>query len=99
MVEHAVPVLAAIEEAVLGRVVSFPAQRAAAQQQAEAALMRSSFAYWEHTLLHWLWAAALECAARLLEACWVAAFWAALLWRIFRGARRQGGKQQKDEQS
>ena len=96
--EHAVPVLAAIEQAVFGWVVSSPAQRMAAQQQAEAALMRSSFAFWEHILLHWLWAAALECAALIFEACWVAAFWAALLWRIFRGARRQGGKQQQDEQ-
>lgn len=81
----AVPVLAAVDQAVLGRVVSTPAQQMQAQQAAEAALMQSSFAYWEHILLHWLWAAVLECAGQLLEACWGAAFWAALLWRTLHG--------------
>lgn len=88
--------LASVEQAVLGRVVSTQAQRLQAQRQAEAALMRSSFAYWEHILLHWLWAAALECAVALLEAGWAAAFWAALLWRLLRSGGRQPRQAARD---
>lgn len=55
--------LPAVERAVLGGVASTPAQRAAIQRSAEEALLASSYAYWEHTLLHWAWAVVLELAA------------------------------------
>lgn len=93
--EHADAVLAAVEQTVLGAVSSTPAPRQQAQRQAEAALMQSSFAYWEHILLHWLWAAALECAALLVVRVCMAVFWAVLLWRILRGRGQDcGGKLQ-----
>lgn len=77
--------LCVAHSAVLGRAVSTPAQRMHAQQVAEAALMQSRFAYWEHILLHWLWATVLGCLAQLLATCWAVAFWAVLLWRLLHG--------------
>ena len=66
LVEQADYVLSHIEQVVLGRVVSTPRQRRTTQQAAEAALLRSSYAFWEDAL--WHVARALLLAARRLLA-------------------------------
>ncbi|KAL4421439.1 hypothetical protein ABPG75_010730 [Micractinium tetrahymenae] len=68
LVEHAEQVLAAAEQAVLGRVVSSAKQRVLARKRAESALLDSSYAYWEHILWLWSWALLAACC-RLLRRC------------------------------